>query len=80
MDHINVTLELDGCQTDVRIPNRMEVSRLLHELDAIFNHREKREKYQFRIRNKGLILDEGKILSDYPVTSGDILVVEEKKT
>ena len=77
MNHINITLVLKEQRVDIRIPNKLEVSHLLRELDHIFGYRGCREKYQLRIVNKGLILDEGKYLSDYPLTTGDLIKVEE---
>ena len=35
------------------------------------------KKYQLRIVNKGLLIDEGKHLSDYPMTTGDLVEIEE---
>ena len=65
--HINITLRLKERDVDIRIPRRIEVRRLIREVDAIFNPDKKRKKYQLRIVNKGLLIDEGKQLSDYPM-------------
>ena len=75
--HINITLRLKERDVDIRIPRRIEVRRLIREVDAIFNPDKKRKKYQLRIVNKGLLIDEGKQLSDYPMTTGDLVVIEE---
>ena len=75
--HINITLRLKERDVDIRIPRRIEVRRLLREVDAIFNPDTKRKKYQLRIVNKGLLIDEGKQLSDYPMTTGDLVEIEE---
>ena len=75
--HINITLLIGGKRADVRLPQNMEVSHLIKELDAIFNQVQNRKKYQIRVVNKGLILDEGKILKDYSVTTGDLLEIME---
>ena len=75
--HINITLRLKERDVDIRIPRRIEVRRLIRELDAIFNTDKKRKKYQLRIVNKGLLIDEGKQLSDYPMTTGDLVEIEE---
>ena len=58
--HINITLRLRERDVDIRIPLRIEVRRLIREIDAIFNSGRRRKKYQLRIVNKGLLLDEGK--------------------
>ena len=75
--HINITLRLSDRDVDIRIPRRIEVRRLIREIDSIFGPEVKRPKYQLRIINKGLLLDEGKYLSDYPITRGDLVEIEE---
>ena len=60
--HINITLRLRERDVDIRIPLRIEVRRLIREIDTIFNSGRRRKKYQLRIVNKGLLLDEGKYL------------------
>ena len=70
--HINITLRLQDRDVDIRIPQRIEVRRLIREIDSIFN-----PGTELRIVNKGLLLDEGKYLSDYPMTTGDLVEIEE---
>ncbi|MEX2805596.1 EsaB/YukD family protein [Streptococcus sp. H31] len=77
MDHINVSLVWQGKVMDIRIPRKIEVVELIEELDSIFGYEKKRRKYQLRVVNKGLLLDEGKNLSDFPVTTGDVIDIEE---
>ena len=62
---------------DVRIPIKIEVRKLIREFDKIFGNDSLRHKYQLRVVNKGLVLDEGKWLTHYPVTTGDVIEVEE---
>ena len=69
--HINITLRLKDRDVDIRIPRKIEVRRLIREIDTIFNPGIKRKKYQLRIVNKG------KHLSDYPMTTGDLVEIEE---
>ncbi|HGF1448685.1 TPA: EsaB/YukD family protein [Streptococcus suis] len=75
--HINVTLHDGGRIRDLRIPTHIEVRRLIKELDGIFEKENARKKYQLHVVNKGFVLDEGKVLADYPVTTGDIVEVLE---
>ena len=75
--HINITLRLKDRYVDIRIPRKIEVRRLIREIDTIFNPGIKRKKYQLRIVNKGLLINEGKHLSDYPMTTGDLVEIEE---
>ncbi len=75
--HINITLRLKDRDVDIRIPRKIEVRRLIREIDTIFNPGIKRKKYQLRIVNKGLLISEGKHLSDYPMTTGDLVEIEE---
>lgn len=76
-NHINVTLIFKGKEMDVRIPIKIEVRKFIRELDNIFENGDLRYKYQLRVVNKGLVLDEGKWLAHYPVTTGDVIEVEE---
>lgn len=76
-DYINVTLLQKGKSVDIRIPTKIEVKRLIKELDSIFNNSFSRTKYQLHVVNKGLVLDEGMILQRFPVASGDILEIKE---
>ena len=75
--HINITLRLKDRDVDIRIPRKIEVRRLIREIDTIFSPGIKRKKYQLRIVNKGLLIDEGRYLSDYPMTTGDLVEIEE---
>lgn len=75
--HINVTIYLDGNHYDIRIPRKIETKQLIKELDTIFSYPKERAKYQLKVFNKGLLLDEGDLLSDFPVTTGDQLKIEE---
>ena len=76
-NHINVTLIFEEKNIDIRIPVKIEIRKLIREFDKIFRTETFRRKYQLRVVNKGLILDEGKYLENYPVTTGDVIVVEE---
>jgi len=75
LTHINVTVKSGEYKEDLRIPVEIEVSRLIRELDSIFRLNITRPRYQIKIKNKGIILSEGKKLSDYPVTNGDIIEI-----
>lgn len=74
---INVTLRYQDRSLDLRLPTQIEVRRLIKELDQIFNGPSERRKYQLFALNKGILLDEGKYLSDYPLTTGDVLTILE---
>ena len=77
-EHINITLlyqqEKDKA-VDLRIPNNITVYRFIRELNQIFNKEKDIKKYQIKVLNKGLLLDEEKKLKDYPITNGDIIEV-----
>jgi uncharacterized ubiquitin-like protein YukD len=77
-EHINITLlyqEQSDKTMDLRIPNNITVYRFIRELNQIFNREKNLKKYQIKVLNKGLLLDEEKKLKDYPITSGDIIEV-----
>lgn len=78
--HINVTLMAQGLAQgplDMRLPRFIETRRLIIELERIFGCELSKKKYQLRVVNKGLLIDEGKQLSNYPVTDGDTLEIME---
>ena len=76
--HNQCHLPYNGASHDLRIPTRMEVRRLIRELDQIFGSAmEPRSKYQLHVVNKGILLDEGKVVQEYPITSGDLIEIEE---
>jgi uncharacterized ubiquitin-like protein YukD len=77
-EHINITLlyqEQSDKTMDLRIPKNITVYRFIRELNQIFNREKNLKKYQIKVLNKGLLLDEEKKLKDYPITSGDIIEV-----
>ncbi|MTD40440.1 secretion accessory protein EsaB/YukD [Erwinia sp. CPCC 100877] len=77
-EHINITLlfqEQMNKKMDLRIPNNITVYRFIRELNQIFNKEKNLKKYQIKVSNKGLLLDEEKKLKDYPITNGDIIEV-----
>lgn len=77
-DHINITLFYQGNREnrmDLRMPNTITVYKFIRELNQIFNRNKELKKYQLKVVNKGLILDEEKRLNDFPVTTGDIIEV-----
>ena len=77
MSHINVTLRLAGQEVDLRLPEKMEIRKLIRELDRIFGLNHQRVKYQIRVLNKGILLEEGQHLAQTSVTTGDILEIED---
>jgi uncharacterized ubiquitin-like protein YukD len=77
-EHINITLLYQAQQdksVDLRIPNNITVYRFIRELNQIFNKEKDIKKYQIKVLNKGILLDEEKKLKDYPITNGDIIEV-----
>lgn len=77
-EHINITLYYQKNRTqkmDVRIPKNISVYRLVRELNQIFGKARENEKYQIKVVNKGIILDEEQKVKDYPITNGDLIEV-----
>lgn len=77
-EHINITLlyqENEEKKVDLRIPNNITVYRFIRELNQIFNKEKTLKKYQIKVLNKGILLDEEKKLKDFPITNGDIIEV-----
>lgn len=75
--HVNITLVQGATSLDLRLPVRIEVSRLIKELDRILGRSDKRLRYQLFVKNKGLLLSEGTHLSDTPLSTGDIIMILE---
>lgn len=78
--HINVTISsrrFPEAVYDLRIPMAIETRRLILELESIFNQVFCFDKYQLKVVNKGLLLDEGCYLSSYPLADGDCLEIME---
>lgn len=76
-NHITISLILGDRLVDIRIPTKIEVRKLIRELDTIFQLGHQRKKYQLHVLTKGLVLDEGKTLRDYPIVTGDIIKLED---
>lgn len=77
-EHINITLLYQGNkekQMDLRIPKNITVYRFIRELNQIFGKEKKRNKYQLKVVNKGILLDEEKKLKDWAITNGDIIEI-----
>lgn len=77
MPFINISLAMDQKTIDLRIPTQITVKKLSYELNHIFNRPFVGKTYQLFVVNKGLLLSEGDFLSDYPITTGDYLHLEE---
>lgn len=79
--HVDVTFEVAGRRTDLRIPRRISVHRLVGELAAIFPGIDAGiAKYQVRIPTKGLLLTEEDVVAAHPVTDGDVVELVEGGT
>ncbi|MBP2099121.1 EsaB/YukD family protein [Enterococcus rivorum] len=79
-EHINITLLYQGNKdksADLRIPRNISVYRFVREINQIFGRPKDLKKYQLKIINKGILLDEEKKLKQYPITDGDIIEVLE---
>ncbi|MGT2930056.1 EsaB/YukD family protein [Streptococcus dentasini] len=77
MQAINVTIDLGKRQVDLRIPRRLTVKQLYEELRQIYQLPKMITSPQLLVINKGLVLSEATYLSDYPITTGDYLRLEE---
>lgn len=79
-EHINVTLLYQGNKekkADLRIPRNISVYRFVREINQIFGRPKEQKKYQLKVINKGILLDDEKKLKQYPITDGDIIEVLE---
>ena len=81
-EHINITLMYTTNkkkQVDLRIPNNITVYRFVRELNQIFGKNKELSKYQIKVLNKGILLDEEQKIKDFPITDGDIIEVLEEQ-
>ncbi|EHJ52668.1 EsaB/YukD family protein [Streptococcus macacae] len=77
MPFINISFDLGQQAVDLRIPTKVTVKQLSHELSQIFKIPKAEHAYQLVVVNKGLLLSETALLADYPITTGDYLRLEE---
>lgn len=80
-EHINVTLNYQNGQlppVDLRIPIKISIHQLVKEVNKIFGFDNRASKYQIKVKNKGILLDENQVLKNYPVTTGDIIEILEE--
>lgn len=77
--HINVTIDFqhwDAAAYDLRIPVHQPVKQLLINLcDTLNINREISDHFAVKVTTKNLLLVDDDVLTDYPVTDGDVLVV-----
>lgn len=83
--YINITLQTDRTQDhksviqDLRIPNGLTVKQLLVQLiDAMGSESIDLipdERNVIRVVNKAIVLSDDDVLSDYPITNGDVIEV-----
>lgn len=77
-EHINITLfyqQNKQHSVDLRIPTQITVYHLIRELNQIFKKETHHKKYQIKVLNKGILLDEEQKLKDFPITDGDMIEV-----
>lgn len=77
--HVNVTVYVSKLskKEDMRIPVNLSIYRLVKEIHYLFGEKQLMNKYQIKVKNKSLLLDDDKKLSDYPVTDGDFIEIME---
>lgn len=75
--HIDISLELNGQQLDLRVPTAVTVARLAELLDAVLTERGIRmpSVWRLRLRDKPIMLGERDVIGDFPVGDGDVFEV-----
>ncbi|AUJ26915.1 EsaB/YukD family protein [Virgibacillus dokdonensis] len=78
--HINVTMDFNniGCGVyDLRIPTQLTVKQLLYYVtDALHITLPEHSYYAIKVTTKKLFIADDDYIVNYPVTDGDILVVQ----
>ncbi|MFB1052163.1 EsaB/YukD family protein [Paraliobacillus sp. JSM ZJ581] len=77
--HIDITFDLSECGIekayDLRIPVHISVKKLLIYVMDILKIDQKIINFAIKVKTKGIILVDDDILTDYPVSDGDILTI-----
>ncbi|WP_026571202.1 EsaB/YukD family protein [Sediminibacillus terrae] len=78
--HINVTMDFSkringGGIYDLRIPSQLSVKQLLQYVMETLNLAYEDSRSSIKVVTKDLLIADDDMVSDYPVTDGDILLV-----
>jgi len=75
--HIDISLDLNGQQLDLRVPTAVTLARLCELIDGALVERGIRMPPQWRLRlkDKPIALGDYDIIGDFPVGDGDVFEV-----
>lgn len=75
--HIDISLELNGQQLDLRVPTAVTLARLSHLIDAVLTERGIRmpPEWRLRLKDKPIALGDYDVIGDFPVGDGDVFEV-----
>ena len=75
--HIDVSLELNGQELDLRVPSAVTLARLTELIAQVLRERGivMPPEWRLRLRGKPIALGDFDVIADFPVGDGDVLAV-----
>jgi uncharacterized ubiquitin-like protein YukD len=75
--HIDVSIELNGKQLDLRVPAAVTLARLTELLTQVLREHNigMPPVWRLRLKDKPIALGQFDVISDFPVGDGDVLAV-----
>jgi uncharacterized ubiquitin-like protein YukD len=75
--HIDISLEFNGQQLDLRVPTAVTLARLSDLIDAVLSERGIRmpPEWRLRLKDKPIALGDHDVVGDFPVGDGDVFEV-----
>ncbi len=76
-DHVDISLEMNGRQLDLRVPSQVTLARLKILLSEVFRDHGVRmpERWGLELAGKTIGLGQFDMLCDFPVGDGDVFTV-----
>lgn len=80
--HIDISLDFNGRQLDLRVPTAVTLARLTELIDAVFAERGigMPPEWRLRLKDKPIALGDYDIIGDFPVGDGDVFEVIASET
>lgn len=80
--HIDISLELNGRQLDLRVPTAVTLARLTELIDGVLRERGigMPPEWRLRLKDKPIALGDYDVIGDFPVGDGDVFEVVAAET
>ena len=75
--HIDISLELNGQQLDLRVPTAVTLARLAELIGAVLTDRGIRmpQEWSLRLKDKPIALGDFAVIGEFPIGDGDVFDV-----